>query len=198
MVESEENEVKFNYPIFPKLKEFVYDNIEDYFNVENTNEEIEEINQHMISAIYTNYNTKIDERERYISNILQKSVYDNNSIPFTINISKINHLNESDDDNDEYESICKYIHNLNNFLNFFEIRETNILSCSYSDISKTDNNYTVSRKNSLIVINNAQIFSHGKEKGNSHHYDISEQEKTTLSSDIIGGYGAFLRKIGEE
>ena len=63
----EKNRVSFNYPIFPKLKQFSFDRIQEYFLPMNYDEEIEKINEDIISKLFINENSSIkDKRERYL------------------------------------------------------------------------------------------------------------------------------------
>ena len=66
IVSNNEN-VSFNYPIFPKLQQFSFDRIHEYFLPMNYDEEIEKINEDIISKLFINENSSIkDKKERYL------------------------------------------------------------------------------------------------------------------------------------
>ena len=63
----EKHNVEFNYSIFPKLKEFSFDRIHEYYLPINYDEEIEKINEDIISKLFVNENSSIKyQRERYL------------------------------------------------------------------------------------------------------------------------------------
>ena len=67
--EAEENKVSFNYPIFPKLTNllFLAENIKDYFPPQNFNEELDIINDDIISKSHlADVSIRLDDMKKYI------------------------------------------------------------------------------------------------------------------------------------